>query len=70
MKMVKGRLYELAETDCPFQLDVKDICSPQHCTKLAKMREVIDREWKRDEKAVWFTMGPMNALILYWVSLD
>ena len=70
MKMAEGRLYEFAGTDCPFQLDVKDICSLQHCTKLARMREVIDREWEKDEKAVWFTMGPTNALILYWVSLD
>ena len=70
VKNMAGRLYELAQIDSPFQRYVEDICSPLHCTKLAKMREVINREWEKDEKAVWFTIEPTNALILYWVGLD
>ena len=62
-----GKLYALQETHSPYELHIKDICASSNCTKLAAFCEVMET-WEKNEKAVFFTMGPTNALILYWIG--
>ena len=68
LKSADGRLYELLPVNSLYEQNIKDICSPKHCTKLAAVSALIAK-WGRNEKAVFCTMGPTNALILYWVNV-
>ena len=68
LKNADGRLYELFPVNSLYEQNIKDICSPEHCTKLAAVSALIAK-WGRNEKAVFCTMCPTNALILYWVNV-
>ena len=68
LKSADGQLYKLLPVNSPYEQNIKDICSPEHCTKLAAVSALIAK-WGRNEKAVFCTMGPTNALILYWVNV-
>ena len=60
--------YEMKMTGSPYETHIHAICDPRDCPKIAAINRLIDREWEAGEKAVFTTMGPTNALILYWVS--
>ena len=68
LKNADRRLYKLFPVNSPYEQNIKDICSPEHCTKFAAVLALIAK-WGRNEKAVFCTMGPTNALILYWVNV-
>ena len=60
--------YALEETESPYEEHLEDICAEDNCPKIKAINELIDIKWDKGEKAVFCTMGPVNALILYWVS--
>lgn len=64
--VTKGHLYELETGDSPYERYVTDICAEHNCPK-AKAILLLIKDWKQDEKAVFCSMGPTNALVLYWV---
>jgi len=66
VRMKKGRLYEVEECGSPYERHIADICSEDNCPKIKAINDRI-QEWDNDEKAVFCSMGPTNALILYWV---
>lgn len=59
-------LGRLKETDSPYEKHLDYICAPRHCPKLAAVDHLIKDVWDKGEKAVFVTMGPVNALIVYW----
>ena len=61
------RLYELQATDSLYEQRVEGICAPHHGTKFDTIHGLI-KDWAVNEIAVFCTMSPTNALILYWVG--
>ena len=68
IKPVGGRLYELQRTNSPYEVFIRDVCAPANCPKSAALNQLMDEAWEPGEKACFATMGPTNALLLYWVS--
>lgn len=68
LKNFTQRLCELCRTKSPYERHIRDICAPDHCIKLAVVLGLI-KGWESNEKAVFCTMGPTNALILYGVDV-
>ena len=68
IKPVGGRLYELQRTNSPYEAFIRDVCAPANCPKIAALNQLMDEAWEPGEKACFATMGPTNALLLYWVS--
>lgn len=68
VRRVAGSAYQLLTTGSPYKKYIKHICSSANCPKVAAIDHLIKNEWEKGEKAVFCTMGPTNALILYWVS--
>ena len=61
-------IYELKMVNSPYELHIQAICDHRYCPKIAAIDRLIDQTWDKGEKAVFATMGPTNALILYWVG--
>jgi SNF2 family DNA or RNA helicase len=64
--LVDKKTYELKVTNSPYELHIEDICSAENCSKVKAINILITRTWDEGEKAIFTTMGPTNALILYW----
>ena len=65
----KDKVYELEEVDSPYERWIEDICSHHNSSKMECIDQLIRDTWDQGEKAIFVTMGPTSALILYWVSV-
>ena len=63
----KDHPYNLDETGSPYERHIEAICAESDCTKVAAINKLIDEKWDPEEKAVFCSMGPTPALVLYWV---
>ena len=68
VSVAKEHLYNLVERDSPYERHIEQICAERDSPKIAAINELIDRRWDGDEKAVFCSMGPTPALVLYWVG--
>ena len=65
-----GKLYQLAQTGSPYEKAIHDIAGNANCMKLRTLQLVREHIWGKHEKVVIMAMGPVSALIIYWVSLE
>ena len=57
----------LVEVQSPYERNIAMLKRGANAPKLANIRRLMRTEWKDEKKAVFCTMGSVNALILYWV---
>ena len=70
LRVTRGKLYELARTDSPYEQAIMDIAGRENCPKLRVLILVLRHIWGPKQKLVIFAMGPVSALIIYWVGLN
>ena len=64
-KRIRNDLGNLAEVDSPYERQIEALTDSRYTPKIAEIKRTIDL--RPSEKAVFVTMGPVNAMILYWV---
>lgn len=70
LRIKRGHLYDLEAMHSPFELHINEITCWKNCPKLQAIKRLINVEWEPNEKALFCTMGPTNAFILYWVCIE
>ena len=68
VSLSKKHLYDLEERGSPYERHLREICAEKDCPKIGAINQLIDKQWDQHEKAVFCSMGPTPALILYWVG--
>ena len=64
-----GKMYRLAHTRSPYETHIKEIAGPEVCEKMKVLEVLMANRWTKGAKLVVMAMGPVSALILYWVRI-
>lgn len=59
--------YRLSRVGSPYERQIRRITKAENCPKIVALEILMTTVWGRDDRVVIMTMGPTNALILYWV---
>ena len=63
-----GALHELEEMNSPYEKHIEKIAGYHECTKFLALAVLMDKIWEPRDQVVIMGMGPVSALIIYWVS--
>ena len=60
--------YQLLQTKSSYEQLIKKIYAYRNFAKIKTVDDLITNVWAPEEKAVFISIRPVNALLCYWVS--